>query len=226
MADKTVTVPPDARPAPHQRAVVRLVLSVLIGLAAGVVSAMAWGTSFGVTSGWTIMAATFTLWTWLILRPMDGPATKAHAESEDPGRAAADGAVIAASVLSLVGVGFLLLAGAKPGASGYLEGIGGFCSVAASWFVVHMIYTLRYARQYYGGADGGIDFPGDDEPDYHDFAYLAYCLGMTYQVSDTDIRSREIRRTVLGHTLLSYLLGAVVLASTINLVVQLASAGK
>ena len=87
-----------------------------------------------------------------------------------------------------------------------------------------MVYVLRYAREYYAGPDGGIDFPGDQNlPDYRDFAYFSYCLGMTYQVSDTTVKTRELRRMVLNHTLLSYLLGAVVVASTINLVVQLAS---
>ena len=67
-----------------------------------------------------------------------------------------------------------------------------------------------------------FDFNGEGDPDYHDFAYLAFTVGMTYQVSDTALAGRDLRRAVLGHALLSYLLGAVVLAVMINLVVQLA----
>jgi uncharacterized membrane protein len=80
---------------------------------------------------------------------------------------------------------------------------------------------LRYARLYYTEPQGGIDFNQDEPPAYRDFAYLAFTLGMTYQVSDTALKNSTIRITVLRHTLLSYVLGAVVLAATINLVVGL-----
>lgn len=82
----------------------------------------------------------------------------------------------------------------------------------------------RYARLYYGDEPGarGIDFEGG-EPDYYDFAYVAFDLGMTYQVSDTTLKNRQMRRLVLAHTLLSYVLGVGVVATTLNLVVSLAS---
>jgi len=69
---------------------------------------------------------------------------------------------------------------------------------------------------------GGIDFKNDgDPPDYQDFAYVAFTVGMTFQVSDTDVQARTIRRTVLRHALLSYLFGAVILAVTINVIASL-----
>jgi len=69
---------------------------------------------------------------------------------------------------------------------------------------------------------GGIDFKTDDEqPDYRDFAYVAFTVGMTFQISDTDIQTRVIRRTVLRHALLAYLFGAVILAVAINLIANL-----
>jgi uncharacterized membrane protein len=83
---------------------------------------------------------------------------------------------------------------------------------------------LRYARLFYGGDEpGGIDFhEGDDyRPDYGDFAYLAFTLGMTYQVSDTDLVDRPVRMAALRHALMSFLLGAIILAITINLVASL-----
>jgi len=77
---------------------------------------------------------------------------------------------------------------------------------------------------YYSSApDKPINFHSDDEPDYQDFAYIAYTVGMTYQVSDPEFRQKEMRHVALRHSLVSYVLGAVVLATTINLVVQLAS---
>jgi len=84
------------------------------------------------------------------------------------------------------------------------------------------VYTLRYADLYYQH-EGGLDFNQTEEPDYRDFAYLAFTIGMTYQVSDTNLRLKAVRRTALRHALLSYLFGAVIIAMTINIVASLAN---
>ena len=76
---------------------------------------------------------------------------------------------------------------------------------------------LRYARLYYA-QDGGIDFHTDEAPNFGDFLYIALTIGMTFQVSDTDLTSRAIRRTALRHALLSYMFGVAVFATTINIV--------
>ena len=93
-------------------------------------------------------------------------------------------------------------------------------SVSLSWIVVHTVYALRYAHLFYTG-DGGIDFPGTKAPGYGDFAYLSLTIGMTFQVSDTDVSSHDVRMTVLRHALLSYLFGFAVIALTINVVAGL-----
>ena len=77
-------------------------------------------------------------------------------------------------------------------------------SVALAWASVHTVFTTRYARIYYTGPDEGVDFNEDDPPRYSDFAYLAFTIGMTFQVSDTDLKTKEIRATALKHALLSY----------------------
>ena len=94
-------------------------------------------------------------------------------------------------------------------------------SVVLSWAVVNVVYALRYAHLYYSGGGQGIDFNEEGDPDYRDFAYLAVTIGMTYQVSDTNLKSRGIRRTVTGHALLSYLFGTFVVAMMINVVAGL-----
>ena len=96
-------------------------------------------------------------------------------------------------------------------------------SVALAWASVHTVFTTRYARIYYTGPDEGVDFNEDDPPCYSDFAYVAFTIGMTFQVSDTDLKTKEIRATALKHGLLSYLFGAVIIAAMINLVVSLGS---
>ena len=97
--------------------------------------------------------------------------------------------------------------------------------MALSWLLVHTVFTLRYALLYYTGRDGGIDFNQSAPPCYSDFAYLAFTLGMTFQVSDTDLKTPNIRRTALRQALLSYLFGAVILAATVNLIAGLGSSG-
>ena len=87
---------------------------------------------------------------------------------------------------------------------------------------MHTVFTTRYAQIYYEGPPDSVDFNEDDAPDYRDFAYLAFTIGMTFQVSDTDLKTKEIRRTALRHALVSFPLGAVIIAASINLVSGLA----
>lgn len=90
-----------------------------------------------------------------------------------------------------------------------------------SWLTVHTIFTLRYAVLYYAEPVGGVEFHMDDLPSYRDFAYLAMTIGMTFQVSDTDLKSTAMRATALRHALLSYLFGSLILAAAVNLVAGL-----
>jgi uncharacterized membrane protein len=152
--------------------------------------------------------------------------TAAHATPEDPARPLTDLITLNACIASLGGVVYLLAAGSS--GRGTVEALAaalGIASVVGAWLVVHTVYTTWYALLYYSHDRGGIDFNQGEPPAYADFAYLAFTLGMTYQVSDTDLQTRPIRATALRHALLSYLLGAVVLATVINLVAGLGSNG-
>jgi uncharacterized membrane protein len=96
-------------------------------------------------------------------------------------------------------------------------------TVVLSWTVVNTVFTLRYADQHFGSGPAGIDF-GDSEPEeptYRDFAYVAFTIGMCYQVSDTTLRNRRIRRTVLSHALLSYVFGTAIVGGSVNLIAGL-----
>jgi Protein of unknown function (DUF1345) len=95
-----------------------------------------------------------------------------------------------------------------------------FGSVALAWMSVHTVYVLRYARLDYSPPDRGIDFHGDT-PDYLDFACLGLTIGMTFQVSDTDLTGKRVRRTALHHALRSYIFGTVILAITVSSVAAL-----
>jgi uncharacterized membrane protein len=173
--------------------------------------------------GWDVAALTYLAWTWLAVWHLDAEHTARQAVREDPGRAATDALLLSASVMSLLAVGLVLMrAGNSSGAAKSLQAGLSLASVVLSWGVVHTVVTLRYARLYYTGSDGGVDFNQDDPPGYGDFAYLGFTIGMTFQVSDTELTATEVRVTALRHALLSYLFGAVILAATINLLAGLA----
>jgi uncharacterized membrane protein len=95
-------------------------------------------------------------------------------------------------------------------------------SVACSWTLVHTVFTLRYAHLYYGDdpspkkRPAGLDFPNEDEPDYLDFAYFSFVIGMTSQVSDVAVSSKAQRRTALLHGVLSFVFNAIIVALTIS----------
>jgi uncharacterized membrane protein len=171
--------------------------------------------------GWATTAAVMVAWILRVTLPKDGPATAALAMREDDSRAAADLLLICAAVGSLAAVALGLVEGAQVHGGGQAAlTVLAVLSIVLSWALIQTVFTLRYARLFYAEG-GGIDFNEDDEPDFRDFAYLAVTLGMTYQVSDTDLTSKAVRRTALRHALLSYLFGTVIIAVAINVVAGL-----
>ncbi|MET0352790.1 DUF1345 domain-containing protein [Plantibacter sp. MCCC 1A11337] len=200
----------------------RLILSAVIGLGVGVVTGLTWFWAGAILAGWGATCVVFIVSLWARIWRMDPARTREHATSEEPGRTTSEVLIVLASVGSLVALSVVILqARASTGIEqGLLAGFS-VLSVAMSWALIHTIYTLRYARMYFAAPEGGIDFNQEEAPQYSDFAYLSFDLGMTYQVSDTTLRSSELRRTVLKHTLLSYLFGSVILATVINLVAGL-----
>lgn len=209
------------RPLLHARAGVRLVVAAGLG-AVAFASAMAltpW--QVAVLTGWDAMSAVVVVWVFLATWRTTSADTARLATKEADSRATADVLIVSAAVASLVAVGFgLLKAGeAHAVAKGAITAIA-VLSVALAWAAVQATFTLRYARLYYSG-DGGIDFNERSSPDYRDFGYLAFTVGMTYQVSDTDLTSKPLRRAATQHALLSYLFGTVIVAMMINVVAGL-----
>ncbi|MGN6743510.1 MAG: DUF1345 domain-containing protein [Amnibacterium sp.] len=200
----------------------RLVVAFGAGLVAAVVTVLLGGDTFAVDLGWVVLCAVYLVWVWLKIGRMDADATSKHATKETPDRSVSDLLLLAAAAASLIAV-IVVLSEAKNahGVGKELLPLLGITSVAASWFLVHTLFTLRYAVLYYTGPDGGISFNQKQPARYLDFAYFAFTIGMTFQVSDTDIQDPAIRATALRHSLLSYLFGAVVIASTVNLIANL-----
>jgi uncharacterized membrane protein len=97
--------------------------------------------------------------------------------------------------------------------------------VILSWALVNTVFALKYARRYYSGGDGGIEFGQEEPPAYSDFAYVAFTVGMSFAAPETRLADTSIRKVALGHALLSYLFGTVVIAVAVNLVANLAQQG-
>jgi uncharacterized membrane protein len=188
------------------------------------VAAVAVGTpaSAAVLLGWDGAALTFLALVWLAVAPMNAAATARSAVSEDASRTEGEAVLLGAGTASLVAVGLTLVeAGRSNGSTRALLIALAVASVVLAWASVHTIYALRYARLYYGESAGGIDFNGDDQPSYLDFAYVALTVGMTSQVSDTSLTTPAMRRTAIHHALLAYLFATVIVALTINIVASL-----
>ena len=180
-----------------------------------------------VTVLWDAFALVFILTSWIVFFTRPVPEIIKQANKEDGSRVFVLTSIIISSFASMFTV--LLLMIAKPKSSGQelisvILAIGG---MVLSWVMVHTIFTFHYAHMYY---DEEIDdtpeglalaFPGEEKPDYIDFAYFAFVIGITFQVSDVEINSRKIRRTTLAHSLLAFALNTFVVALTINLIAGL-----
>jgi len=200
----------------------RVTWSMLAGAVAGVVVSLFTVPSAAILAGWDVAVVIYLAWVWIAVWRLDPGTTARLAKREDPSAPVAELVVISAGIAMLVAVGFALVrAGqATGGMKAFLVTLG-LLSVVLSWTIVHTVYALWYARAYYSEPDGGIEFNEEEPPTYTDFAYFAFTVGMTYQVADTNITSKVIRRTTLHHAFLSYLFGAVLLGLVINVVATL-----
>jgi uncharacterized membrane protein len=200
----------------------RVVVAAVVGIAGGGIASTSTFWQAAVLIGWDTAASILLVWIWIAVTKLSAEETRAHAIEEDPSIRMTEIIVLLSGVALLAAVGLVLVraGNASGGTKAYLISLG-VLSVALSWSLVHTVFTLRYARSFYSNPIGGIDFNEDDPPTYLDFAYLALTIGMTFQVSDTNLTSKRIRRIALAHALLSYLFGAVIVALVINVVASL-----
>lgn len=213
------------------RASNRLSLSILVGLltytALGHALPSA-GWEVRIVAGWNAGAVLLLLLAWSVIWRCDPGRTHRRAASEDPGRRAVWGIILGASSLSLFSAAYVLRrAKLLPPAYQALLVILCLAGVVTAWCLTHTAYTLRYAHLYYrdddedGSHNAGLVFPNNDPPDYYDFAYFAFTVGMCFQVSDVTITSKIIRRAVLMHSVLSFAYNTAIVALAMNLVAGL-----
>lgn len=190
-----------------------LLVASLVGLIFGGAVGVAHSWRMGGLVAWVAAASVFVFWTWTALGSLDARDTATLAQREDPSRALRDLVLLGVAALSMIAVALVIV---PAGRSGWPMLVLGVACVVVSWMVVPTVYMLRYARLFYAEPIGGLTFECD--PTYRDFAYVAFTIAMTFQVSDTEVRSTAIRRTVLGQALLSFLFSAIIIAVTINVI--------
>jgi uncharacterized membrane protein len=211
-----------------RRSSTRFVYSIAAGVIAWFATAtlgLSWLTRallVGDIAGLTLLA--FASW---IIISTNSDETRKHAASEDPGRKIVWFVVLAVSAFALFAATFVLTRDrALQGRESTLVLVLLLATTIASWLLTHTAFTFRYAHQFYrGGPDdeGGIQFPHDaddklEAPDYLDFAYFAFTIGMCFQVSDSAVTDRGIRHTVLAHALLSFAYNTGIIALVLSIV--------
>jgi uncharacterized membrane protein len=176
-----------------------------------------WPIAYSLLVAWSVTAFLYSFATALAVGQMNPVQTRAQAAAESPHALALHILLLFSAMAALIGV-VLLLVGVNT--SALRVAVITLLTVTSSWTVVQIIYTLRYARQFFAQG-GGIDFNMDTDPQYSDFAYVAFTMGMTFQTSDTVFTTSKFRSIALGHALLTYIFGTVFLASIINVLASL-----
>ncbi len=174
-----------------------------------------------ILAAWDAAGLVLLVLSWINIVSADAAHTHKRAAADDPGRNAVYALVLITSAVSLLSATPLVRAskGLDPGESGLFLALS-VATVALSWALTHTAFTLRYAHLYYridSEGVGGVEFPGGQAPEYLDFAYLAFTVGMCFQVSDATISSSQIRRTVLLHAVLAFVYNTAILAFVLNL---------
>lgn len=210
----------------HAPALRRAVIVASIGLIASLALLPFMAGELAAVGGWDAAALAFLITIWPVIIRADSSHTEMLAMREDETRVTAAVLLVGAGVTSLLGVGLALsLAGRQSGSTRVLLVGVAILTVLLSWTVVNTVFTLRYADLQFRSTTGGIGFDGQPvqgRPTYRDLAYVAFTIGMTYQVSDTAISDPRIRGSVLSHAVLSYVFGVVIVAGSVNLIADLA----
>lgn len=172
---------------------------------------------------WDVFSVLMLVFSWTLFFTTTSSDLCVVVEKQDDGLKVIFAIVSIAICFSVFGALILMLESSQPRHDKILHTIISLSPVLLSWLLLHTMFTIRYAHLYHdhnllgtGISVGGIDFPSDDDPDYVDFAYFSFVIGMTFQVSDVTISSRAIRRFVLMHSLISFVFNTIIVALTIN----------
>src|SRR5882672_2584486 len=202
------------------RARPRLFTCVVIGVVAGLVACFtSWRPATRMLTGWDIGVALYLVLVFHMMWSSKIHTIRQHAAAQDEGRLTLLVLPVIGALASLIAIFAQLGTAASPDGSKPMKLVLPAFTILLSWALIHTLFALHYAHEFYDETDsGGLAFPGDDrEPDYWDFVYFSFVIGMTSQVSDVTISSKQIRRTVTAHGVVSFVFNAALLALTVNL---------
>ncbi|HXJ50742.1 MAG TPA: DUF1345 domain-containing protein [Burkholderiales bacterium] len=203
----------------------RLLIGLVVAAAAGFLMPASLPAAARFAIAWDSAVLTFLLTTWWVVADCPPEEMRETVLANDQGRVGILLLVLLAVCASLAEI-FLLMQNAKDQGPPPAQVVLAVFTVVCSWFATHTMFALHYAHRFYrddprtpeADATGGLDFPGDEPPDYWDFLYFAFVIGMTSQVSDVQVTSRPMRRLVFWHGILSFIFYTVILALSINIV--------
>lgn len=225
---KPSPLPSPLRPLPIRiaRLHARLFIAAVVGVAVIAILPADWRLPTRLLAGWDVGIAFYLVMMFQLIWRCDIAHLRRRASEQDEGAFAILMLSMTATLASLVAIVFEL--GGSKQVSHELAVIHVLLAMATillSWAFMHTIFSVHYAHEYYGeGRDkklGGLNFPGDSDPDYRDFLYFSLVIGMTSQVSDVAITSKIIRRVAAIHGVLSFFFNLTVLALTVNMISNL-----
>ena len=175
--------------------------------------------------GWNTFSLCMIIMSWVSFFITDSKQIREQAKVQDPSRTIIFIIIIISTLASFFAVLLLILSKGENDNTSSLRIAVAVAGMLFSWFLIHTIFTLRYAHIFYGDHEtkpnthaGGLEFPGDSKPEYLDFAYYSFVLGMTFQVSDVQITSKRLRSLAMLQGLLSFVFNTIMIALTINLI--------
>jgi uncharacterized membrane protein len=209
-----------------RRALTRVAIAAALGAAAWLAAREHIPGLASALVGWDVGSLVLLTLQWTVVASADARVTRARAGAEDPGRTLVYVIVVITSAASLLAA-TLLVREARSLPPYMARLVAGLClaTVALAWTTTHTAFTFRYARLYYredSEGVGGLELPGKLPPTYFDFAYVAFTIGMCFQVSDVCITSRQIRRAALLHAVIGFAYNSVILAFVLQLVFGIA----
>jgi uncharacterized membrane protein len=215
----------DTRPALYVVRIVRsrprLFIAGAAGLALGAVLPAQWWITTRVLVAWDAVIVLYLGLVYHLIASSSVASIRQRAAIEDEGRIGLLVLTVSAALASLGAIVVELGTGQNLGngrdAAHLLLAV---LTILASWAFVHTIFALHYAHEYYhegARSGGGLAFPGNEPPDYWDFVYFSFVVGMTSQVSDVGVSSKSIRRTVTAHGVISFVFNTALLALTVNI---------
>ena len=201
----------------------RLLLSLALALvveAFVILHEMQWLS--GLLVSWSVFSLSMISLSWITFFTVPDIDVYLESRQQDQSGATIFLIVVFSVCLSLTGILILRKNLPEHAGRGLHEAIS-IISLASSWFLLHTIFTLHYARLFYADDPSGnkpqaagLNFPEEEKPDYLDFAYFSFVIGMTFQVSDVEITRRLLRKLVLAHSLISFVFNTVIVALTIS----------